>query len=225
MRRFVLAALVGCVSILPCQHALAQISPTASESLRRETTAESLRGLVGVHIVVNWMFPEPSQMGINVSRLEKDIEALLREAGIRVLSQAESARSAGGAQFFVKFHAMKVREPSGEMPEVWAYILSTTLKQEVTLKRKSDIRTTAITWRHDTMGEFSDEGLGAASGVYQTWILKTLEIHHVGRFAANFFEANPKASTKRTGRRGLRTKVVRYERASSRQVRLRNVKE
>ena len=60
-----------------------------------EVTRSTLRGFSGVHVVVQPVAPQIEKEGLTTDQIQKDTEAKIRAAGMKVLSKAEFLKTPG----------------------------------------------------------------------------------------------------------------------------------
>jgi hypothetical protein len=66
-----------------------------------EFSRQSLRGLQGVHIVIESLTPEIKRDGFTADRLRADTEQTLQMSGIKVLSETENRMTPGRPYMYV----------------------------------------------------------------------------------------------------------------------------
>ena len=146
----------------------------AQTDLNRST----LKGLTGVQVVVENMAPALEAVGLRRDTIQTRTELRLRRAGVRVLSEKESAAAPGQPYLYVNFNGM-----FGDRGGTLAVAISISLVQDVRLERNPKVRLPATTWR---------EGSVLIGGVQKTRdVLSVLE-DYVDKFANDFLAQNPK---------------------------------
>ncbi len=113
----------------------------------------SLRGLNGVHVLVADLDTEDEIDGLDTAQIRKDIDDMLRTAGIGVLTREEAMRTPGIPCLYVNVDTMK--GPDG----FYAYSTTVELLQGVYLIRNPDIRTYAETWSTGVKGIAAEANL------------------------------------------------------------------
>ncbi len=102
---------------------------------------ESLRDLKGVYISVESLAPEIQKDGLTKDRIRKDVELMLRKAGIKILSKKEWFDVEGSPCLYVNAHVVKLRET-----REYIYSINISFKQTVYPARKPVEITGAATW-------------------------------------------------------------------------------
>lgn len=102
---------------------------------------ESLRDLKGVFISVENFAPEIQKDGLTKDRIRKDVELMLRKAGIKILSKKEWFDVEGSPFLYVNTHVVKLRET-----REYIYSINISFKQTVYPARKPVEITGAATW-------------------------------------------------------------------------------
>jgi hypothetical protein len=111
-----------------------------SHGLAADAQAETLRGLPGVWVVVEHVSPELEQAGVTQSVVQRDAEAKLRQAGIRVLNQEECWQTPGMPWLYMTVALLKASETT------YAATIGATLNQEVQLTRNPQLKAFGATW-------------------------------------------------------------------------------
>lgn len=112
---------------------------------------KSLRGLQGIVVVVEDLHPDAEQNGLTKSQVRTDVELKLRQAGIRVMGAEESGQIPGSPYLYVNINTMKNDVLYGAF-STYTFCLQVAVKQDVTLKRDSDLTVSATTWERQTLG-------------------------------------------------------------------------
>jgi hypothetical protein len=102
---------------------------------------ESLRDLKGVFISVESLAPEIQKDGLTKDRIRKDVELMLRKAGIKTLSKKEWFDVEGSPCLYVNAHVLKLRST-----REYIYSVNISFKQTVYPSRKPVEITGAATW-------------------------------------------------------------------------------
>ena len=95
-----------------------------------EFTRPSLKGIQGVHVVVENLDPTEEEAGLTVADLQTDVELKLRLAGIPVLSKQEMVAVPGMPDLYVT-----VNVNSSTTRDLWPYAIEIQFQQNVTLVR------------------------------------------------------------------------------------------
>jgi hypothetical protein len=138
----------------------------------------SLRDLNGVHVLVADLDTEDEIEGLYADQIRKNIDDMLRTAGINVLTKEEAMRTPGIPCLYVNVDTMK--GPDG----VYAYSTTIELLQGVYLIRNPDIRTYAETWSTGV------KGIAAEPNLKQTIQDDLRDI--LDMFINNYFSVNQK---------------------------------
>ena len=93
----------------------------------------TLRGLEGVHVLVESLRPEVEQAGLTRQQLQTDVELRLRLAGIRVLTDEESRRTPGNPCLYVNVNVMLHSDALA------AYSVEVALEQQAALEIDSSL--------------------------------------------------------------------------------------
>jgi hypothetical protein len=102
---------------------------------------ESLRDLKGVFISVESLAPEIQKDGLTKDRIRKEVELMLRKAGIKTLSKKEWFDVEGSPCLYVNAHVLKLRST-----REYIYSVNISFKQTVYPSRKPVEITGAATW-------------------------------------------------------------------------------
>ena len=128
------------------------VSPTLARDLPGER--ESLAGLAGVYVSVEPMDPDVEREGLARSTLQTDVELKLRQAGIRVLTEAEVFVAPGFPHLYLRVGTVR----GSEWP-LYAFEILLELRQRVMLARKPTIALDAPTWRTSSVGSVGNKNL------------------------------------------------------------------
>lgn len=133
MRR-ALAALVltACLLAAAAWPALAETGQSARQTLK---------GIKGVMVVVTGISPKAERDGLKKADLQADVEARLKQAGIRVLTRAKHFQAPGQPHLYVRF----IDQKRSDM-EVYAIAIAVHLEQHVRLTRDAKVLVPAETW-------------------------------------------------------------------------------
>ena len=140
---------------------------------------ETLRGLIEVSVLVEYLPDDIEREGLNREHLQRDIEVRLRQAGLHVLTISELANSPGAPYLYVAVYP--ITTPSVNFN---AYAVALTLKQLVQLSRHPATELFATTWEGPMhFGSLSDaRALGIRSRILDA----------VGRFIVDYRDVNSK---------------------------------
>jgi hypothetical protein len=152
---------------------LASVSTGQSQTRQRE----SLRGLDGVYVYVQPVAKEVEVGGLATIQVQNAVRKQLREAGISVQSEPQSAN--GSATLIIAISVVK--RPA---EEAYLFDVEVSLLQAVHLVRQSDPDPfPAQTW--------SQKALGITGPKRMDLILEPLKVR-VGDFVNDYFAANAK---------------------------------
>ena len=113
----------------------------------------SLRGLPGVYLYVSDLDADIEGSGLSRDQLQTDVEAKLRKAGIRVLTQEERRQTPSMPALLVVLNSQKVKQaPAAGGDDLYSYSCSIELRQMVSLKGRPSISTLATTWSTGGIG-------------------------------------------------------------------------
>ncbi len=122
-------------------------------ALDSKANRATLNGLEGVGILVEYLTPEAEWGGLTKKELRTDLESRLRKAGIKVLTQEESRKTAGEPYLYVNVNVNTVKTES----EIYPYSIDVMLIQKTTLVRDPKQALYAVTWSTGGVGSISKE--------------------------------------------------------------------
>jgi hypothetical protein len=128
------------------------LSDVRSWAIDTEHTRATLRGIEGVHVIVESLRPEVEQYGLTQQQLHTDVELRLREAGIRVLTKEELFAMPGKPWLYVNVNVQL--HPVG----LAVYNIDVVLNQRASLKTDGSLASVA-TWSHGEVGSLSSQRL------------------------------------------------------------------
>lgn len=117
----------------------------SAQSARLALEVKSLKGVVGVHVVVESLSPDIISDGLTADSLEKTIIDRLTAAGITLLSEDELSQD-GAAIFYISLASVK-NDKGLYACDVHAEVI-----QAAALARDPRILTPATTWTSTTVG-------------------------------------------------------------------------
>ena len=161
-------ALLLCAGVLPAQESVA----TSPHAVARDT----LRGLDGVHVVVEELRPEAVDDGLSKEAIEEGVVQRLWDAGVRVLMEDQWTIAAGAPYLYLNVNAVKSKD-------LYVYAVDVQLNQNVRLERLPSVVVAATTW---TTG--CRVGAVAADSVR---VLAQVAAQSVDRFIEDYRTANP----------------------------------
>ena len=102
---------------------------------------DTLRGLKEISVLIEYLPDDVEREGLSREQLQRDIEARLRQAGLRVLTLSEVTNSPGAPYLYAAVYPI-----IGPSVNVNAYAVALTLKQLVQLSRNPTTELFATTW-------------------------------------------------------------------------------
>jgi hypothetical protein len=108
-------------------------------------TRETLRGIVGVAVVVETLKEDAEADGLTATDLQADTELRLEQAGIEVLSHEQWRRSPGRPWLYVSVNTIKYLAS-------YFFSVDVQLKQDVSLPRDPSLVTSSATWEVGSIG-------------------------------------------------------------------------
>jgi hypothetical protein len=137
---------------------------------------ESLRGLIGLGVVVEDISPDASADGLSQDAIRTAVEQTLRSKGIRVLTE----RTHSGLTPYLYVNINTLKEELG----LYAYAVNVDLKQVVGLLSTKGKQAWGATWSASVVGMVRQENLGQviADGVEPL----------VKDFVGDFLSVNPR---------------------------------
>jgi len=134
---------------------------------------DSLKGLTGVYLIVEYLRPEAEKAGVTRAQLVTDTELRLRQSGIRLLTEAEWLKTPAAPCLYVNVDA----KPKGTL---FTYSVDVDLKQVVELGRDPAVTLLAATCSTGLVGRTDSAGVRQA-------LRGQLDL-----FATGFLSANPR---------------------------------
>ncbi|WP_455388628.1 hypothetical protein [Petrachloros mirabilis] len=140
---------------------------------------DTLRGLTEISVLVEYLPDDVEREGLSREHLKRDIEVRLEQAGLRVLTISEIAKSPGAPYLYIAVYP--ITPPSVNSN---AYAIGLTLKQLVHLSRNPTTEFFATTW----------EGAAPAGSLSAPKVhdIRTKILDAVGRFIIDYQTVNPK---------------------------------
>ena len=144
----------GCVIWLVTMWAfITFVSP--SFALNSEANRSTMKGLVGVRVLVEDFTPEVEKSGLAKDKLQTDIEQRLKSGGVKVLTQEQCLKTPGEPYLYVN-----INTAAGKMEgSPYLYSIDIALIQNVVLERDRKATTYAITWSTGGVGFIEKESL------------------------------------------------------------------
>jgi hypothetical protein len=133
-----------CLSTLMASLLLTAVSPSRASDTVQDR--ETLRGLLGVEVLVEDLDDETKRAGFDVNTIQTDVELKLRLAGVKVLTKEESIKTPGSPYLYVNLNFIPANGFS-------VYQIEVDLKQSVLLDRDNAVRSYgATTWSTSILG-------------------------------------------------------------------------
>ena len=148
--------------------------PGVSHAIMLRQTA--LVGLKGITVLVEDMNPQAERLGLTTAEIQTDVELRLRKAGIRVLTEKESAEMPGIHILYVRVNT-NIKSGSA----LCAVNISVVLKEDVTLE--TGFPTVGTIWNTEAVGSVETDNIRKIRGSVGDL---------VDRFINDYLEANPK---------------------------------
>ncbi len=143
-------------------------------------TRATLKGLQGVHVLVEKMHPEAARAGLAKATLQTDVEVKLRQAGIRVLSKTETLAAPGNPFLYLQVGTLV----GGAASEFYVYSIRLSLTQLVVLDRNAAV-ITAPTWS-------AAQRIGTIGSARLSTIVREHVRDQVDQFINAWLSVNPK---------------------------------
>lgn len=157
---------------------LALASISHAESSTEIPERESLRGLVGMEVLVEPFDIEIEQRGLQTVKLQSDIRQRLEKSGIKVLTERERLATPAAAMLAVRVDALHDR--------IGRYFYSTDLflTQRVRLEGKGVLELSAVTWmKLGAIGVIADDNVKH---------LEKMVLRKVDEFIKDYLAVNPR---------------------------------
>jgi len=116
-------------------------TPHQADPAPEEAERESLRGILGVDVLVEPLDSDIEQAGLSTDKLQEDIRQRLHKAGVKVLTERERLASPSAAVLIVRVETLHDR--------IGRYFYSTNLllAQRVKLQTRAETEVSAVTWK------------------------------------------------------------------------------
>jgi hypothetical protein len=151
----------------------------ASDSAAARAT---LRGLQGVEVVVEALAPDVEQAGLTTPQLHTDVEERLRQAGIPVLTAAESLGVPGHPFLYINVNVLLRADGLA------VFHLTVEVNQEASLTTDASVAR-VFTWRVGTLGTMERAHLST---------VRTLVRAAVDRFITAYVSVHPRPAGRAT---------------------------
>ncbi len=116
----------------------------------------TLKQLKGVGVLVENLPAGVEGHGLSKNQLQSDAEAKLRNAGIKVLTKEESAKTLGEPYVYININLNMAKTEN----DVYPYSIDLLLIQKVSLVRDPKITSYAVTWSTGGVGSIGKEIIG-----------------------------------------------------------------
>jgi hypothetical protein len=152
---------------------------------QRETLAE----LKGVQVLVETLPGVAEECGLTAPGIQRDGELVLRDAGIKVYSEEQSANEARNPGFYVRVNVVKGRSVSKELQD-YLYAVQVHFKQRVILSTDPPKFIPATTWWGTShVGVVAQDELGSS--------VQEAVKDKLNEFINDFHTANPESGRKK----------------------------
>jgi len=128
-----------CLIVITFSLAITSI-PSQAEEPVEAPERDSLRGVVGIEVMVEPLNIEIEHLGLETLKLQHDIRQRVQQAGVRVLTERERLVTPTAAMLVVRVDALHDRIGR------YFYCVDLLLTQRVRLKGQSSPEVSAVTW-------------------------------------------------------------------------------
>lgn len=156
---------------------LACLELNTGQAVATPDERESLRGLLGVAVIIEPIKPDAQADGLTTEAVRTDVELILRSSGIRVVTLAEVEKMPSTGVLYVNVNTLR----DGY---AYSYGVEVTLGQRVSLTHRPQHTMLATTWH---AGE-----IGTVGKVNLKDYLSGLIVGKVKVFASDFLAVNPR---------------------------------
>lgn len=144
MRKSILFRIFGILFILTLW-----VLPAGAED--SDVSRSTLAGLQGVSVVVEELQPNvlkyAAKFGLSKAQVQKDVEKMLRDGGIRIVAGSEWLQTPGKPVMYISIN-------THETEKYWyAYDIKVELRQLATLDANPQMKTLATTWSLNMTGQ------------------------------------------------------------------------
>jgi len=136
----------------------------------------SLSGLKGLHLVVEKIDPQLNTPLLETVSVEKDIQATLAAAGIKIIDEDQMLKTPGMPYIYINVNTAKAGL-------VFAYHVQIEVRQGAYLERDPNIIVTSTTW--------SGRGVTGMVAISETNTIRTVLDDSVAEFIKAYIAANP----------------------------------
>lgn len=166
-----LLLIVGSISVVGAS------TPRHAEQPAEVPESESLRGLVGMEVLVEPLSIEIEQLGLQTVKLQNDVRQRLQKAGVKVLTERERLATPTAAMLVVRVDTLHDR--------IGRYFYSTDLllTQQVRLEGHAASELSAVTWmKLGALGSVADDNVKH---------LEDQVLRKVDQFIKDYLAVNP----------------------------------
>ena len=139
---------------------------------------ESLKGLIGMEVLVEPLNIEIEQLGLQTDTLQRDIKQRLEKAGLKVLTERERRASPTGAMLVIRVDALHDRIGR------YFYSIDLFLTQRVRLEGRAASQLPAVTWM-----KFGPIGIVADDNVKH---IEAQVLQKADQFIKDYLAVNPR---------------------------------
>ena len=115
----------------------------------------TLKHVKGFAVLVEKLPAGVEGQGLSQSQLQSDVELRLRNAGIKVLTREESAKTPGEPYLYININLNTARTEN----DVYPYSIDLLFIQKVSLLRDTKVTSYAVTWSSGGVGSIGKEML------------------------------------------------------------------
>ena len=152
-------------------------TPSHAEPPAEVSERESLRGLVGMEVLVEHLNIEIEELGLQTVKLHSDIRQRLQKAGIKVLTERERLATPTAAMLVVRVDALHDRIGR------YFYSINLFLTQRVRLEGTGASELSAVTWmKMGGIGTVADDNVKH---------LEDQVLRKVDQFIKDYLAVNP----------------------------------
>jgi len=127
---------------------LFQIFNSHSIAIDSQSNRATLKGLTGVGVLVEKLPAELEKEGLHRDQIQKDVEAKLKKAGIKVYSREECSKIPGEPYLYINLNVNVAKTES----DIYPYTIDIMLIQKVSLIRDPHRVAYAVTWSTGGVG-------------------------------------------------------------------------
>jgi hypothetical protein len=127
---------------------LSQIFDSPSIAIDSQSNRATLKGLTGVGVLVEKLPAELEKEGLHRDQIQKDVEAMLKKAGIKVYSREECSKIPGEPYLYINLNVNVAKTES----DIYPYTIDIMLIQKVSLIRDPHRVAYAVTWSTGGVG-------------------------------------------------------------------------